>query len=153
MKTAPLKKSIYSLGLLIDLMRASNRRYLEFISAIDDPTEPLEALEKISRPAKDGERSCRGFNLFHGEDLDLFIAIVRGEFNIGGLQNKHLRELFPGKTTHQISRMFRRLRKHGLIKKVARGYKYYLTALGRRVTATALRLRQMFIIPSLQFQC
>jgi hypothetical protein len=153
MKTAPLKKSIYSLGPLIDLMRASNRRYLEFISAIDVPSDGIDALEKISRPTQDGPRSCRGINLFHGEDLDLFIAIVRGEFNISGLQNKHLRKLLPGKTPHQISRMFRRLRTHGLIKKVAHGYKYYLTALGRRVTATALRLRQMFIIPSLQSQC
>ncbi len=28
--------------------------------------------------------------------------------------------------------------------------KYYLTAPGRRITATALKLREMFIIPSLQ---
>ena len=96
MKTAPLKKTIYSLAVLRDLTRAANRRYLEFISAIDDPTDSLDALEKISRPRRDGERSSRGFNLFDGEDLDLFIAIVRGEFNIGGLQNKHLRELLPG---------------------------------------------------------
>jgi hypothetical protein len=32
MKTAALKKSIYSLPVLIELMRAANRRYLEFIS-------------------------------------------------------------------------------------------------------------------------
>ena len=56
----------------------------------------------------------------------------------------------PGKTTDQISRTIKRLRKHGLIKKVRHTYKYYLTALGRRVTIAALKLREMFIIPSLR---
>jgi hypothetical protein len=36
-----------------------------------------------------------------------------------------------------------------LIKKIGHCYKYYLTALGRRVAATALRLREMTIIPTL----
>ena len=55
-----------------------------------------------------------------------------------------------GKSAHRISRLLKRLRKHGLIKKIANTYKYYLTALGRKVTATALKLREMYIIPSLK---
>jgi hypothetical protein len=35
-KLAPLKKSIYSLGDLRQLVAAANRRYLEFISALED---------------------------------------------------------------------------------------------------------------------
>lgn len=149
MKTAPLKKTIYSLPTLVELMGAANRRYLEFISTIDDPTAALGDLQKLSRSATDGERSCRGFNLFDQEDLDLFLAIVRGEFNISGLQNLHLRERL-GKSGHQVSRLLRRLRLHGLVKKIAHTYKYYLTSLGRRVVAAALRLRQTVIIPALQ---
>ena len=49
----------------------------------------------------------------------------------------------------QISRMFRRLRMHGLIKKVRSTYKYYLTHLGQKVANTALKLRTMLIIPSI----
>ena len=150
MKLASVKKSIYSLSALCNLMQAANRRYLEFISAIDDPTSSLHDLEKISKPIKDGERSWRGFNLFHGDDLDLFRTIIRGEFNISGFQNRHLRTLLSGKTAHQVSRMLKRLRKHGLIKKIGNRYKYYLTALGRKVTALALKLREMYIIPSLR---
>jgi len=150
MKVAPLKKSIYSLAVLAERMQASNRRYLEFLSAIDDPTPAIRNLDRISRPTNDGNRSYRGFNLFHGGDLDLFQAIIRGQFNISGFQNRHLRQWLRAKTGHQISRMLKRLRQHGLIKKVANTYKYYLTALGRKVTATALKLRQMYIIPSLR---
>jgi hypothetical protein len=148
MKLAPLKKSIYSLAALLELMRASNRRYLEFISSLDDPTSGLRDVEKVARPARDGERSMRGFNLFDGGDLDLFVALVRGEFNISGFQNHDLRQQL-GKSGHQISRLIKRLRLHGLVKKVGHRYKYYLTALGRRVTATALRMRETILIPSL----
>lgn len=148
LKTAALKKSIYSLPALLDLMWASNRRYLEFISTLDDPTAGLRDLEKIARPVREDGRSLPGFNLFDGEDLDLFVALERGEFNISGVANRNLRELLS-KSGHQVSRLLKKLRVHGLIKKVGHCYKYYLTTLGRRVLATALRLREAVIIPSL----
>lgn len=150
MKNAPLKKSIYSMLMLVELMKASNRRYIEFISVIDDPSGGIKDMNKISRSVKENDRSYRGFNLFDGDDLELFSAIIRGEFNISGFSNRCLRKVIKGKKGHQISRLLKRLRKHGLIKKIANTYKYYLTALGRRVTATALKLREMYIIPSLR---
>jgi hypothetical protein len=148
LKIAPLKKTIYSLPALVELTWAANRRYLEFISTIDDPTFALRDLEKISRPFRDGERSVRGFNLFDGHDLDLFQALVAGQFNISGFKNRHLRDML-NKKTHQVSLIIKRLRTHGLIKKIAHCYKYYLTSLGRRVVAVALRLRETVIIPEL----
>lgn len=150
MKDAPLKKSIYSMPLLVELMKASNRRYLEFISAIDDPSGGIKDLNKISRAVKEDDRSYRGFNLFDDDDLELFSVIIRGEFNVSGFSNRCLRKVINGKKGHQVSRLLKRLWKHGLIKKIANTYKYYLTSLGRRVTATALKLREMYIIPSLR---
>jgi len=149
MKFAPVRKSIYSLPTLRKLMAAANRRYLDFIAAIDDPTAGVKSLDKISRPVRDANRSHRGFNLLHGDDLTLFRAMVRGEFTINGLRNRAPRALLPGKTAAQISRMLKRLRTHGPIKKVRHAHKYYLTALGRRVAALALKLREMVVIPSL----
>lgn len=150
MKVAPLIKSIYSLPLLTKLMGDANRRYIDFISAIDDPSSAIDDLEKISRPVRDGKRSWRGFNLFHGDDLDLFRIILRGEFNISGFKNKNIRAHMPDRTPNQISRLLKRLRKHGLIKKIGNVYKYYLTKLGLRLSVTALKLREMYIIPSLR---
>lgn len=150
MKTASMKKSIYSLLPLLGLMWASNQRYLKFISSVDDPTMALKDLEKISKPARDSNRTYRGFNLFHGDDLDLFLTLVRGEFNISGFQNASIRIHLPGKTSQQVSRVIKRLRKHGLIRKIRNTYKYYLTTLGRRVILTSLKLREMFIIPHLR---
>ena len=136
--------------LLIELMKASNRRYLDFIAAVDDPSGGIKDLNKISKPIKEEDRSYRGFNLFNDDDLELFRAIIRGEFNISGFSNKCLRKAIKGKKGHQVSRLLKRLRKHGLIKKIANTYKYYLTALGRKVTVTALKLREMYIIPTLR---
>lgn len=149
MKQAPLKKGIYSLRTLVELARAANRRYLLFISQMEDPTTGLKRVKKIAEPKRDQDRSFRGFNLLREEDHRLFLAIARGEFNISGMTNRSLRRVLPEKTGPQLSRLLKRLRVHGLIKKIGRTYKYYLTKLGRAAVITALKLRELVVIPNL----
>ncbi len=110
----------------------------------------LKNLLKISRRVHDPrQRSYRGFNLFDGADLALFEAMVPGEFTISGFQNRHLRARLPGKSSAQVSRLLKSLRRHELIKKIGKNYKFYLTKLGRRVIITALKLRSLYVIPAL----
>ena len=149
MKTAPVKKSIYSLPAIAELMQAANRRYLEFLSALDDPTAGVKDLDKISRPNSDGQRTYRGFNLFAEEDRSVLETILRGEFNLSGFQSRHLQDRLPGKSPAQIWRILKRLRTHGLIKKIGRTYKYYVTRLGQRIISAALKLRRLFLIPAI----
>ena len=96
-------------------------------------------------------RRYSGFNLFDPDDENLLCSIVRGEFNISGLQNKTLRRQLSELSSGRVSRMLKRLRTHGLIKKVGHTYKYYVTAFGKEVVATALKLRELVIIPQLAF--
>jgi len=56
-----------------------------------------------------------------------------------------LRACVPQYNSGQISRTLRRLRTHGLLKKVNRCYKNYLTALGKQVTALGLSSRSLEI--------
>jgi hypothetical protein len=49
----------------------------------------------------------------------------------------------------QISRTLKRLRLHGLIKKIGRMYLYYLTGFGKQVIVICLKLKNMFLIPEL----
>jgi hypothetical protein len=149
MKVAPVKKSIYSLPVLGELMGAANHRYLEFISALEDPTVGIKNLEKISKPADDGQRTYRGFNFFDEKDHQLFEGLMRGEFNIHGFKNCLLRAVLVGKSGPQISRIIKRLLLHGLIKRVRGTYRYYLTRLGKKVVTTALKLKTLVVIPSL----
>ena len=148
MKIAPVRKTIYSLGVMRELMYASNRRYLEFLSQLDNPDSGLRQLEKIASPVRMDERSHRGFNMFHGDDLALFVAIARGEHRISGFRNRDIQPLLE-RNGSQVSRLLKRLRVHGLIKKIGRTYKYYLTRLGRATVACALRLRQQTVLPAL----
>jgi predicted MarR family transcription regulator len=45
--------------------------------------------------------------------------------------------------------LLKRLRTHGLVKKAGHTYNYYVTAFGKEVVATALKLRELVIIPQL----
>ena len=149
MKFAPMKKTIYSLGALREVLAAANRRYLEFLSALDDPSGGIGKLGHLSQTIHEDARSYRGFNFFDPRDELLFQVIARGEFNISGFHNRRLRAFLPEFTSGQGSRLLKRLRTHGLIKKTSHSYKYYLTALGRQVVALGLRLKNLVIIPQL----
>jgi hypothetical protein len=149
MAWAEMKKSIYSLAPLRELLTAANRRYLEFISTLEDDKAGTGKLNKISRPVEENDRSYRGFNFFDPEDEEIFESLASGEFNISGFQNRDLRRRVKGKNTGQVSRLMKRLRTHGLIKKIGRTYKYYLTGLGRQVIALGLKLKNFCVIPEL----
>ena len=150
-KWASMQKTIYSLPALLELLEAANRRYLEFLSTIEDPRNGRDKLDKLSQSVQQQGRWYPGFNLFDDEDETVFRSIARGEFNISGLQNKTLRSFLKDKNSGQVSRLLKRLRVHGLIKKVGHTYKYYLTQFGKDVVATGLKLRELVIIPQLAY--
>ena len=148
-KLAQLKRSIYSLEPdLMNLMAASNRRYLAFLSDLDDPTAGMKALDKISESVCENERMFRGYNLFREEDQILFENILRGEYMISGMRNKNLRSRLK-KSSQQVSYALKRLRVHGLIKRLGKTYKYYITEFGRRVAILGLKLKELYVIPTL----
>jgi hypothetical protein len=149
MKYADMLKTIYSLPALRELLVAANRRYLEFLSAIEDDSTGSDRLNKISRAVEENGRSYRGFNFFDDNDQELFQSLIRGEFNISGFQSKQLRYRLQGKTSGHISRLLKRLRVHGLIKKIGKTYKYYLTSLGKQAITLGLKLKDLYIIPQL----
>ena len=148
-KLAPLRKSIYSLHDLHSLMQAANDRYFAFMACIDNPDAGQRALAKMAAPAKTKGRSLRGFNLFLDPDYHLFLTLARGEWEVSGFRAADLRAHIAGLSPGRASYLLKRLRTHGLIKKVANRYKYYLTKLGRRVLVTALVIREYFVQPTL----
>ena len=148
-KWAAMKKSIYSLPALREALQAANRRYLEFLSTLDDPRAGIDRLQKVTEPVREKERSYPGLNFFSASDQALMETLARGEFNLRGFQNKTLRTHLGEKTTAQLSRLLKRLRLHGLIKKVGHSYRYYLTVLGKHVIATGLKLKNLVLIPQL----
>ena len=62
-----------------------------------------------------------------------------------------MRRFLPHLNSGQVSRLLKRLRLHSLIKKVAHGYKYYVTTFGRDIPTAGLKLRELVILPQLAY--
>jgi hypothetical protein len=148
MKIAPVKKSIYSLPAIAQILLAANRRYLEFLATLEDPSDGHRHLDKLSNTVRKDGRTHRGFNFFRNDDLGLILSLVRGEFLIHGFSSKTLRAHL-GWTAAQVSRALRRLRMHGVIRKIGRTYRYHLTAFGRLTLIAGLHLRRFVLLPAL----
>ena len=106
-------------------------------------------VEDLSVSKKDNDRRFKGFNFFSREDRQLFQVLAHGKFNINGLQNKSIRALLPHLSSASVSRILKRLRVHGMVKKVPGTRKYYLTKLGKSVITLGLKTRELVIIPGL----
>lgn len=146
---ANMKKNIYSLYALGKLLKNSNSRYLEFISAVDDNTKGNKNLMKISEPVFHNDRSLKGFNFFNQFDLKIFRLISRGEFLVNGFRNKNIKMFFESLNSSAISRILKRLLGRRIIKKVKKTFKYYVTKPGKVIISIALQLKEFFIVPKL----
>jgi len=148
-KVAPVKKNIYSLYDLTALFKRSCIRYLESISAFDDPTDGLKKLDKAVEPVVENNRKYKGFNFFSKDDKALLLAIADPKYNIDGIRNRHLREALPGKSPGQISRLLKRLCVHDLIEKVRKTLKYRLTVFGKMIITAGFKFINMSFVPEL----
>ncbi len=148
-KWATMKKTLYSLAPLAELLQAANRRYLEFLSALETPPGGGQRLDQLTETKTENGHRYKGFNFFAASDVAILRVLVRGEFAISGLTHRAVQAHLPDKTPGQISRLLKRLRVHGLLKKIGRRYKYYLTSLGQQVITLVLKLREMHVIPAL----
>lgn len=148
---APMKKNIYSLTPLSRLLKASNNRYLEFISSFNNKEAGRKRLDKVTKSKQVSNRNYKGFNLFSNIDLTLLLTVLRGEYNISGFRNKDIRKRLPQFNTGKVSRLIKRLKIFGLIKKAGKTYKYYLTKLGKELVITAQKLKETVLIPALDY--
>ena len=150
-KYTSMRKNIYSLKHLIKICKDINRRYLEYISAIEEKKMGTKRLCEVTKRVVEKKRGYRGLNFFDDNDLKIFRILIRGEFNIYGFRNKDLRKFLTDKNTGQVSRILKRLWMHRIIKKSTNSYKYYLTKVGKQVITTALKIKEFVIIPALNY--
>ena len=146
---APLKKTIYSLIDLRQILYACNRRYLEHLSAIDDFSAGVRALDRLTKPHTVDDKTVKGINFFDPTDNALLHALQNPRTNITGIRRADLLALLDHLSPHKISRQLRRLRDIGVIKRVTGTYRYYLTRAGRAATAALCRITQSIIMPAL----
>jgi hypothetical protein len=146
---APVKKTIYSLIDLREILFGCNRRYLEHLSALDDFSAGVRALDRLTKPRKVEDKTVKGINFFDPVDNALLHALQDPRVNIAGIRRADLLALLDMLSADQLSRQLRRLRDIGVIKRVAGTYRYYLTRIGRSATSALCRVTQSILIPAL----
>jgi hypothetical protein len=146
---APLKKSIYSLIDLRQILLGCNRRYIAHLSALDDFSAGIRALERLTKPREVDGKAVQGINFFAPVDKALLHALQNPKVNIAGIRRG---DLWPDPamlSPTRLSRQLRRLLDLGVIKRVTGTYRYYLTKAGRAATAAAQWLTEAVIVPAM----
>jgi hypothetical protein len=146
---APVKKSIYSLIDLREILFGCNRRYLAHLSALDDFSAGVRALGRLTRPRDVDGKTVKGINFFEAGDSALLHALRNPRLNIAGVRRTDLLPDLRMFSPTRLSRQLRRLLDIGVIKRVTGTYRYYLTKAGRAATAAAGRLAEAVIVPAM----
>jgi hypothetical protein len=146
---APVKKSIYSLIDLREILHGCNRRYLAHLSALNDFSAGVRALGRVTKPREVGGKTVKGINFFEPGDSALLHALQNPRVNIAGIRRGNLLPDLAMFSPTRLSRQLRRLLDIGVIKRVTGTYRYYLTKAGRAATAAAGRLTEAAIVPAM----
>jgi hypothetical protein len=146
---APVKKSIYSLIDLREILLGCNKRYLAHLSALDDFSAGRRALDRLTKSREVDGRTVQGINFFEPGDKALLQAMQNPRVNIAGIRRADLMPDLGMFSPARLSRQLRRLRDIGVIKRVTGTYRYYLTKAGRAAAATAFRITETIIVPQM----
>jgi len=146
---APVKKSIYSLIDLSEILLGCNKRYLAHLSALDDFSAGRRALDRLTKPREVHGRTVKGINFFEPGDKALLQAMQNPRVNIAGIRRRDLMPDLGMFSSARLSRQLRRLRDIGVIKRVTGTYRYYLTKAGRAAAAAAFRVIETIIVPQM----
>jgi hypothetical protein len=136
----------------------ASRRLLDVQRISHDPADGATALNALSNPVTSpaGTRTA-GMRITDQRVQALLAAICAFRFLPNGFTNRDLRHhLAPllgldaeAMTSGQITYDLRRLRVHGLIRKIPRTHRYLVTPDGIRQALFLTRLAQRFLIPAL----
>lgn len=142
----PMGKSISNLYRYAEVSKACNRRFLDSIIDI----VPVKSVQKEITSICSGKtvkgRRVPGFNVWSPEVLRIMEAINDGRYLINGFRNRDIgKTIFPAiqdakKRSSKTSRTLKKLRSHGLIKKVPHSRRYHVTSKGRRIMGALIEL-------------
>ena len=83
----PMTKSVASLVDYQEQALACNRRYLDALAVVDDPTPAYPELRQLTEPKVVEGRSYAGFNPARRDDVRLFKAVLDGDHIARGFRN------------------------------------------------------------------
>ena len=139
----PMGKSIANLYRYVEISKSIIKRYIDALPKVDLNRPTLKEIKNVSNKIEVNKKVITGFNLLNNETLKILQVISNGKYLINGFTNKSIRnEIFDNSDSKYIinktTRLLYKLKAHGIIKKVARKNKYYLTTNGRDLISSIL---------------
>jgi len=149
----PMRKSVADISRRAELGLAANGRYLEALGVVGEPSPTRFLLDPVSQPVIRDGRPYRPLRPIAPEEAQLFALLLDGQFVLQGFRNKDVRSRLLGDAatdprarkaaSGKITRLFRLLRAHGLIRKITGTFYYRVTLKGTRLMTTALQIREL----------
>jgi hypothetical protein len=142
-----LRRSTADLPRRAAVSHQATERYLEAMSVVDDATPLGLATARLTRRVKYHRQWHRALRPFAQPDLQLLAIVNDLKFAVTGLTNADVRQALYGprktrkqtqKDANRVTRFFRLLRAHRLLRKIPKAHRYHLTPEGRRLITALL---------------
>lgn len=142
-KWKPMGKSIANLYRYAEISSSIIQRFINALPEINMDQVSLSSLNHVSQRTEVNGRIYSAMNLLNLETLTLMQEISKGKYLINGFTNKDIRNVIfsdaqSASTINRMTRLLSKLRAHGIIKRVTRKNKYYLTDKGRKMISSLL---------------
>jgi hypothetical protein len=155
MEWVDMRKGVAYLFRYREVWLAANGRYLDALAEVDDPTDAIQTLDRITtRKQLAPKRTVKAFNPVAREDHQLFQVLLNGQHCVRGFSNPDIRdktsELSFLKTisdakrqSAKVSRLLYRCHAHRLIARVPHSRRWRVTRLGRIAMAASIQFREI----------
>ena len=142
----PMGKSISNLYRYTEVSKACNLRFIDsLVDIVPVKSVQQEISSGCSGKTVKGKR-VPGFNVWSPDVVRIMETVCNGRYLINGFRNRDIgKTIFPcikdaKKLGSKTSRTLKRLRQHGLIKKVPHSRRYHVTTKGRRIMGVLIEL-------------
>ena len=142
----PMGKSISNLYRYAEVSKACNQRFMDALVDIVPVRSVQQEIASICSGKTVKGKHVPGFNVWAPDVLRIMETVSDGRYLINGFRNKDIgNTIFPSiqdakKRSSKTSRTLKRLRQHGLIKKVPHSRRYHVTSKGRRIMGVLIEL-------------
>lgn len=135
----PMGKSVSNLYRYAEISKSCNQRLLDAMTDIVPTKSVLDEIGEICDGTTVNGKRVAGFHVWSPSVVCIMETVCDGKYIMNGFRNRDLREVVfaeqenEKKRSARTSRLIRKLRNHGLIKKVPRSRRYLVTHKGRRI--------------------
>jgi hypothetical protein len=145
----PMTKGVASWVDYQEQALACNRRYLDALAVVDDPTPAYPELRHLTEPQVVDGRSSAGFNPARRDDVRLFQAVLDGDHIARGFRNAAIRAPRFGqpkswigqrRASAAVGRLRKRLPVRHRVAKIPRTRRWRVTERGRHLLGMAVQL-------------